>query len=82
MTTNNNGNAESIKIQGNLAFAKKEYLTAIDLFTKAIDLDSLQAVYYTNRAAAYMMLKQYTQARHDLLVYIFYIFIMNANNHP
>lgn len=38
------------KNEGNKAFAARDWPTAIDFYTKAIDLDSTQAPYYSNRA--------------------------------
>jgi stress-induced-phosphoprotein 1 len=44
--------AKTLKDQGNKAFAAKDYDNAIDLFTKAIALDSENHVLWSNRSAA------------------------------
>ena len=45
--------AEEFKTLGNAAFARKDYLEAIDNFTKAISLDSNNHVLFSNRSASY-----------------------------
>jgi stress-induced-phosphoprotein 1 len=45
--------AEDFKTQGNAAFAKKDFIDAIQFFTKAINLDSNNHVLYSNRSASY-----------------------------
>ncbi|KAF9972925.1 Hsp90 cochaperone, partial [Modicella reniformis] len=57
--------AEEFKAQGNQAFLAKDYPTAIDLFTKAIELDPNNHVLYSNRSACYASQKKYTQALED-----------------
>ena len=42
--------AELFKNDGNKAFAAHDWPKAIDLYTKAIELDDKQPVYYSNRA--------------------------------
>ena len=44
--------ANTLKDQGNKAFAAKDYDNAIDLFSKAIALDSKNHVLWSNRSAA------------------------------
>lgn len=47
--------ADALKAEGNKAFSAKDYDRAIDLFSKAIDLDknnSNNFVLYSNRSAA------------------------------
>jgi stress-induced-phosphoprotein 1 len=44
--------AKTLKDQGNKAFAAKDYDNAIDLFTKALALDSENHVLWSNRSAA------------------------------
>ena len=41
--------ALAFKQKGNQAFAKHEWLSAIDFYTKAIDLDDSDPVFYCNR---------------------------------
>ncbi|EPY52792.1 SGT2 family TPR repeat protein [Schizosaccharomyces cryophilus OY26] len=65
--SNNTDEAEKLKAQGNEAIAKKEYQSAVDLYTKAIELDPTSPVYYSNRAAAYSQLGQYESAVEDAL---------------
>lgn len=50
MTT---GEMEQLKQEGNKAFAEKNYQKALDLFTKALEIDSQSHVIYSNRSAAY-----------------------------
>jgi serine/threonine-protein phosphatase 5 len=42
--------AVALKNEGNKAFAKHDWPTAIDFYTKAIELDDTQPTYYANRA--------------------------------
>ncbi|KAF8319257.1 uncharacterized protein EI90DRAFT_2683481 [Cantharellus anzutake] len=55
----------TLKDQGNKAFAAKKYDEAIDLFTKAIALDPKNHVLYSNRSAAKAGKKQWTEALDD-----------------
>ncbi|KAF9159559.1 Hsp90 cochaperone [Mortierella sp. AD011] len=57
--------AEEFKAQGNKAFLAKDYPTAIDLFSKAIELDSTNHVLYSNRSACYASQKNYEKALED-----------------
>jgi hypothetical protein len=61
--------AEEFKQQGNEFFKKKEYLKAIECYTKAIsklinylkifpDANALEPSYYANRAACYLGLNK------------------------
>lgn len=61
----NKGRAAEIKTKGNTAFAAGIFDEAITHFTTCIQLDSENEVYYSNRAAAYISLKQYTKAIQD-----------------
>jgi small glutamine-rich tetratricopeptide repeat-containing protein alpha len=45
--------AEKHKQEGNALMGSKEYDGAIDAYTKAIGLDSVNPIYYSNRAAAH-----------------------------
>ncbi|TFK30377.1 TPR-like protein [Coprinopsis marcescibilis] len=49
----NKGEADKLKQQGNALMSSKKYDEAIDAYTKAIDLDGSNPVYYSNRAAAH-----------------------------
>ncbi|KAH8996973.1 chaperone [Lactarius hatsudake] len=44
--------ADALKAEGNKAFAAKDYDVAIDLFSKALDLDQNNFVLWSNRSAA------------------------------
>jgi tetratricopeptide (TPR) repeat protein len=44
--------AEALKVEGNKAFSAKDYDLAIDLFSKALDLDENNFVLWSNRSAA------------------------------
>ena len=46
--------ANSFKDEANEWFQKGDMTKAIDLYTRAIDMDPDDAVYYSNRSAAYM----------------------------
>ncbi|KAF7437169.1 hypothetical protein PC9H_004005 [Pleurotus ostreatus] len=45
--------AEKFKQEGNSLMSSKKYDEAIDLYTKAVNLDPTNPVYYSNRAAAH-----------------------------
>ena len=59
--------AEEFKTQANDLFKQKEFIKAINMYTKAIDLDSGNAVYYSNRGASYLQVQEYTKALQDCL---------------
>jgi tetratricopeptide (TPR) repeat protein len=44
--------ADALKAEGNKAFSAKDYDRAIDLFSKALDLDQSNFVIWSNRSAA------------------------------
>jgi ankyrin repeat protein len=46
--------AEELKAKGNAHFLKKEYKEAIKAYTNAIELDTSNAVLYSNRSAAHL----------------------------
>jgi len=46
--------AVAFKNDGNKAFAAHDWLGAIDLYTKAIELDDSASTYYSNRAQVYL----------------------------
>lgn len=57
--------ADKLKVEGN-NFMKQEKITeAIECYSRAIDLDNNNAVYYCNRAAAYNKLNKYYDAIRD-----------------
>lgn len=51
-----------MKAKGNEAFSAKNYEKAIELFTKAIEIDPTNHVLYSNMSACYASLKQYDKA--------------------
>ena len=57
--------AEVLKSRGNTAMAKKDYKTAIDLYSQAIALVPLNPIYLSNRAAAYSALNRHSEAQTD-----------------
>ncbi|KAJ7230506.1 hypothetical protein GGX14DRAFT_583593 [Mycena pura] len=57
--------AEKIKQQGNEAFKAKKFGEAVDLYTKAIEMNPAEPSYLTNRAAAYMGIKRFRAALDD-----------------
>lgn len=60
-----NPEAEAFKNEGNAAMKKQDYKSAIDSYTKAINLVPNNAVYLSNRAAAYSGANQHLQASSD-----------------
>ncbi|KAK9357842.1 hypothetical protein V1504DRAFT_429029 [Lipomyces starkeyi] len=56
-------NAEELKSQGNKFVSMKNYLAAIESYTKALALDPTNKIYYSNRAAAYS-----ASGKHDMAV--------------
>ncbi|KIV98843.1 uncharacterized protein PV09_09414 [Verruconis gallopava] len=57
--------ADELKAQGNQAMQRKAYAEAIDFYTQAINLDPLNAIYLSNRAAAYSALQRHAEAKAD-----------------
>ncbi|KAI0882842.1 hsc70 cochaperone [Annulohypoxylon maeteangense] len=57
--------AEDLKARGNRAMASKDYPTAIDMYTSALALYPSNAIYLSNRAAAYSAAKDHASARSD-----------------
>ncbi|KAL8267252.1 hypothetical protein R6Q59_004596 [Mikania micrantha] len=57
--------AEEIKQQANQAFKANKFSQAIDLYTKAIELNGENAVYWANRAFAHAKLEEYGSAIQD-----------------
>ena len=52
-TAEDKTNADKLKQKGNSLMSGKKYDEAIEAYAKAIELDSTNPVYYSNRAAAY-----------------------------
>lgn len=57
--------AEDVKIQANEYFKKQDYNKAIELYTRAIELNPTVAVYYSNRSIAYLKTECYGYALND-----------------
>ncbi|KAK3313823.1 hypothetical protein B0H66DRAFT_363019 [Apodospora peruviana] len=57
--------AEKFKHEGNKYFGEKNYSRAIQLYTKAVELQPGSATYLGNRAAAYMSSYKYAEALED-----------------
>lgn len=57
--------ADQLKLEGNKALSQRNFEDAVDLYTRAIDIDSNNAVYYSNRAAAYSQLQLHDNAIAD-----------------
>jgi stress-induced-phosphoprotein 1 len=57
--------ADALKAEGNKAFSAKDYDRAIDLFSKALDLDQSNFVLWSNRSAAKAGKRDYDGALAD-----------------
>ena len=57
--------AEKYKQEGNRLMKEEKYSNAVEEYTKSIRLDPRNAIYYGNRAAAYINLKMYKKALQD-----------------
>jgi small glutamine-rich tetratricopeptide repeat-containing protein alpha len=57
--------ADELKGKGNAAMQRKAYDEAIDLYTQAIQLDPLNPIYLSNRAAAYSGSQRHAEAKSD-----------------
>ncbi|KAK5198256.1 Hsp90 cochaperone [Exophiala xenobiotica] len=57
--------ADALKAEGNKAFAAKDFTTAVEKFSQAIELDPSNHVLYSNRSGAYASLKDYQHALED-----------------
>uniref|UniRef100_A0A8C5M2V5 Small glutamine-rich tetratricopeptide repeat-containing protein beta n=1 Tax=Leptobrachium leishanense TaxID=445787 RepID=A0A8C5M2V5_9ANUR len=57
--------AEQLKDEGNNFMKDQNYEAAMDCYTRAIELDPCNAVYYCNRAAAYSQLGNHSNAIKD-----------------
>lgn len=61
----NETSPETFKIQGNEEFKKGNYIKAVELYSKAIDIKSNEPAFYANRAACYLSLKKYKKCIED-----------------
>lgn len=57
--------SDRLKGQGNAAMQKKDYQTAIDFYTKALEIAPLNPIYLSNRAAAYSAISKHEFAKND-----------------
>jgi DnaJ family protein C protein 7 len=57
--------AEEFKQLGNECFKKKEYIKAIENYSKAINLNPIEPSYYANRAACYLGLNKFNKYIED-----------------
>ncbi|KAK4159236.1 small glutamine-rich tetratricopeptide repeat-containing protein 2 [Cladorrhinum sp. PSN259] len=57
--------AEALKSKGNAAMASKDYSSAIDYYTQALVLNPGNAIFLSNRAAAYSAARDHESAKAD-----------------
>jgi len=57
--------AAEFKEKGNAAFAAKDWNLAIDFYTKAIQADATNHVFWSNRSACYINTGEYAKAKDD-----------------
>jgi small glutamine-rich tetratricopeptide repeat-containing protein alpha len=57
--------AEKLKVEGNRFMAQQRFQDAVDSYTKAIERDGTNAVYYSNRSAAYSSIRESQKAADD-----------------
>ncbi|BAE64240.1 unnamed protein product [Aspergillus oryzae RIB40] len=57
--------SDKLKSEGNAAMARKDYNSAIDLYTKALSIAPSNPIYLSNRAAAYSASGQHEKAAED-----------------
>jgi len=67
MSAANKKKAEDFKESGNKAYSAKNYKEAITLYTKAVDADPTNHIYYSNRSASYYGLQNWDLAMKDAL---------------
>ena len=54
--------AEAMKEKGNQEFKKRNFDEALNYYDEAIKLNSEEPLYYNNKAAAYIEMKEYESA--------------------
>jgi small glutamine-rich tetratricopeptide repeat-containing protein alpha len=57
--------ADALKGQGNVAMQQKDYNKAIDFYTQALELQPLNPIYLSNRAAAFSGAMKHEEAKSD-----------------
>ena len=67
--------AETFKSRGNELLKQKNFRDAKREYTKAIELDPKNAIYFSNRAAACTKLNEFEQALDDSYVDLYYIHV-------
>ncbi|XP_044731006.1 serine/threonine-protein phosphatase 5 [Chrysoperla carnea] len=65
ITPENISKAEEYKVQANECFKRQEFLKAIELYSKAIELNASVPVYYGNRSFAYLKTECFGYALDD-----------------
>ena len=60
-----NAEAEAFKSNGNAAMQAKDYKSAIEFYSKALNISPLNPIYLSNRAAAYSASHQHAEASTD-----------------
>lgn len=60
--------AVALKNQGNDAFKKHDWPTAIDFYTQAIDIDDTEPTYFANRAQVRIPREDSTRSRLPLVL--------------
>jgi DnaJ family protein C protein 7 len=65
LSGNNAAEAEKIKLEANALYKQGKYNEAILKYSKSIELQPNNATYYSNRAAAYTMLRKYKESIRD-----------------
>ena len=63
-----NENAERLKAQGNTLHVKGQYRAAYKKYSEAIKEDPRNAVYWANRAASGLAMKEYVNPYFNLIV--------------
>ena len=77
MNNNNSSKAEAVncdpeeeKLKGNEKFKSKDYSGALFHYNRAIELDKENYIYYSNKASALLMMKNYSDAMEAVLLAI------------
>jgi len=57
--------ADRLKLEGNVYFKQKQYETAIDLYTRALQHQGDNKAIWSNRSACFLSMKEFQKALHD-----------------
>ena len=68
MSEDDKAKAVALKNQGNEAFKKHDWPTAIDFYTQAIEIDDTEPTYFANRAQVRIPYTSLTRGRLPLLL--------------